>query len=195
MKQCSHGHIYDEMRYADCPYCDNSGMSATMPLNTPASFGGASPDFPKTAPLTDNAVSADSPVPKSNKGNKEMSATVALNSTDSGIRPVVGWLVVTEGDKKGTSFNVYPEKNYIGRGIQFDVNLNFDKAVSKEGDIVIAYDDKHSTFFIAPGSGKNNVYVNAAILLQPIQLKEYDIIEVGETKLVFRSLCNAEFNY
>ncbi len=195
MKQCPNGHIYDETRGGSCPYCNGSNVGVTMPLEAPAPMSvGNAPEFPKTAPLGSMAASADSPAPQ-RKENREMSATVALNSTESGIRPVVGWLVVTEGDKKGTPFSIYPEKNYIGRGVQFDVNLSFDKAVSKEGDATIIFDGKHASFFITCGQGKNNVYVNSEILLQSMPIKDFDIIELGETKLVFRSLCNAEFSY
>ncbi len=196
MKQCAKGHIYDESRNTSCPYCDGSAVGVTMPLNQPipAAVPAAEPEFPKTAPIGSNAAYVDNPTPQ-RKENQEMSATVALSSTEVGMRPVVGWLVVIEGEKKGTAFTVYPEKNYIGRGIQFDINVNFDKAISKEGDAVLIYDSKHTSFFMTTGQGKNNVYVNSDILLQPMPIKDYDVIEVGSTKFVFRSLCNSEFTY
>ncbi len=192
MKQCHNGHIFDETKNVSCPYCDGSSVGVTMPLNAPAPMS-AEPEFPRTAPLG-GAVNADTPAPR-RRENQEMSATVALNATEAGVRPVVGWLVAVDGDKKGTAFSVYPEKNYIGRGVQFDININFDKAVSKEGDAVLVFDKKHSTFFVTAGQGKNNVYVNSDILLQSTPLKDYDILEIGSTRLVFRSLCNSEFSY
>ena len=211
MKQCENGHIYDEKTHSACPYCNQAGLSVVRPLEggndlafpktTPLDTSGA-PDFPKTTPL--DAVSAPAapaapaapvaPVIPA-RPKKEMSATIALNVSDAGIAPVCGWLVVVEGDNKGISFPVHSEKNTIGRGSSFDVNLSFDKAISKEGDAVLTYDSRGKKFFVTLGAGKNNVYHNNSLLLTPEEVKDYDVIEAGATKLVFRSFCNDEFTY
>ena len=199
MKQCEKGHIFDEKMYSECPYCNKSGTTGTRPLDnggfTAPEFpktsplgGSDSPDFPATRPL--NAPESAPARPK-----KEMSVTVALNVTDTGINPVRGWLVVTAGDKMGLPFVIHGEKNVVGRGSQFDINLAFDKAVSKEGDAVIAYDSRTRKFFITLAGGKNNIYHNDSILLAPTELKDYDTLEIGSTKFVFRSLCNEEYTY
>lgn len=201
MKQCERGHIYDENAYSVCPYCNQMGVG-TRPLNNP------NQDFPKTAPMNNDSVPSfpatlplDAPeAPQAPQAparpKKEMSATVALNSNEeAGISPVCGWLVITEGEKKGMSFIIHSEKNHIGRGSQFDVNLSFDKAISKEGDAVVTYDSRGKKFFITLSAGKNNVYHNGNLLLVPEEVNDYDVIEVGTTKLVFRSFCNEEFTY
>lgn len=203
MKQCERGHIYDEKAYSACPYCNQSGVG-TRPLDN------AAPDFPKTAPM--NSESAPSfpstlpldapeppraPTPQAPaRPKKEMSATIALNSNEvGGVRSVVGWLVVTDGEKKGMSFIIHSEKNHIGRGTQFDINLSFDNAASKDGDAVITYDSRGRKFFLTLAAGKNNVYHNDNLLLVPEELNDYDVVEVGSTKLVFRSFCNSEYTY
>ncbi len=198
MKQCEKGHIYDEKAYSACPYCSQAGAAGVRPLGVP--------DFPKTTPLDTSSAPSfpkttplDAPAPSApaapSRPKKEMSATIALNVSDAGISPVRGWLVVTEGDNKGVSFCVHSEKNAIGRGSDFDVNLSFDKAISKEGDAVLTYDSRSKKFFITLAAGKNNVYHNGNLLLTPEEVKDYDVIEVGATKLVFRSFCNNEFTY
>ena len=210
MKQCAGGHIYDETKYAECPYCSggvsvrplaggNASFPSTVPLE-PQAAPSSSDAFPKTMPL--NAPSSEAapasksePKPEPNK-KKEMGVTVALNSTEAGIKPVTGWLVVIDGEKKGTSFTVHGDRNTIGRGTEHDINISFDKASSKSGDAVISYDSRKSRFHISVlEGGKNNVYLNDDILLQPEVIKDYDIIEIGETKFVFRSLCNEQFTY
>lgn len=207
MKQCERGHIYDEKTYTACPYCSQAGSSGIRPLENSvpdfprtAPLGGA-PDFPKTAPLDTSSAPdfpktapLDAPAPKA-APKKEMSATIALNSNDEGISPVCGWLVVTEGEKKGTPFVIHSEKNSIGRGTHFDINLSFDKAISKDGDAIITYDSRGKKFFITLSAGKNNIYRNGALLLTPEEIKDYDVLEIGTTKLVFRSFCNEEFTY
>ena len=222
MKQCNNGHIFDEMLYSVCPYCSNNGNSGFRPLNNMPNgappFPGAdpmnapmypgpdpmmnAPAFPSTVPLNKPAVDPsfpkttplNDPTPAPN-AKKEMSATVALNTTDSGINPVRGWLVVIEGDKKGLSFNVHSEKNIIGRGNACDVNLSFDSSASKDGDAILSFDARNKKFFLSPASGKNNVYFNSSLLLTPVEVTDYDTIEVGSTKLVFRSFCNDNYIY
>lgn len=199
MKQCENGHIYDERMYPTCPYCNQGGNTGTRPLQnggfsapefprTAPLAGADSPDFPATMPL--NAPQSEPPRPK-----KEMSVTVALNVTETGINPVRGWLVAVNGDKMGLSFVIHSEKNTIGRGSQFDVNLAFDKSVSKEGDAVVAYDARSRKFYVTPYGGKNNIYLNDGILLAPSEIKDYDTLEIGSTKFVFRSFCNADYTY
>ena len=184
MKQCADGHIYDETKYSECPYC--SGGVSVRPL------AGGNASFLSTVPL--GLQAAPAPQSKPNK-KKEMGVTVALNATDAGIDPVTGWLVVIDGEKKGMSFTVHGERNTIGRGSDHDINIYFDKSLSKSGDAVISYDTRRSRFHISVLEGKNNVYLNNEILLRPEMIKDYDIIEIGETRFVFRSLCNEQFTY
>ncbi len=202
MKQCTNGHIYDEKLHNSCPYCSNGGnigvrslndnaaqpaFPKTEALNAPEAV--SSPAFPKTEPLNKPAA-APAPAVK-----KEMGVTVALNVSESGINPVRGWLVVVNGDKTGLSFVIHSEKNTIGRGSDFDIDLAFDKAVSKDGDVIVAYDARNRKFFISPSVGKNNVYHNDQLLLVPSELKDFDSVEIGSTKLVFRSFCCESFTY
>lgn len=198
MKQCPKGHIYDEKRSKDCPYCGggNAGFQA---------LGGGQPEFPKTVPIIEGGGSdfpptmpIDSePVQSFGGSSGNMSVTVALDETEAGINPVRGWLVALDGDKKGVSYTLHGEQNSVGRGQKFDVNLSFDKAVSSDGIAVIAYDSRNFKFFLSPitGKSKNNVYHNDAILLMPSELKDYDKITFGTTTYAFRSFCNEEFTY
>ncbi|MCM1055343.1 MAG: hypothetical protein NC394_07465 [Bacteroides sp.] len=201
MKQCPKGHIYDEKRNGECPYCRSDGNVGFQEI------GGASHEFPRTVPVTggeDQSFPATMPVddqaPSYDYGGGSsggMSVTVALDETPSGISPVKGWLVAVDGEKAGICFNVHGEQNSIGRGQKFDINLSFDKTVSSDGNAVIAYDSRNRKFFLSPvlGKGKNNVYFNDSMLLMPVEIKDYDKIQLGTTTYVFRSFCNEGFTY
>lgn len=213
MKQCPKGHIFDEKRNSECPYCEGTGASF-QPLG---GLGGLQPEFPKTVPISeeadDNSFPATMPVddsdfpptmPVDNEPNLfagvssgNMSVTVALDQTEAGINPARGWIVAVDGEKKGMSFVIHGEQNSIGRGQKFDVNLSFDTAVSSDGNAVIAYDAKNRKFFLSPvlGKGKNNIYHNDSILLMPTELSDYDKVQFGTTSFVFRSFCNESFTY
>lgn len=211
MNQCSNGHLYDETMHSSCPYCSNSNNIGVRPLNP-----GVGDNFPKTTPLNNNVGNASSfpkteplnvkenadfpstlplNAPPEPKAKKEMSVTVALNSNDNGINPVRGWLVAISGDKAGYSFNIHSEKNFIGRSSKFDIDLSFDSAVSKDGDAYITFDARNSKFYLNLLQGKNNIYYNGDILLSAVELSDYDEIEIGTTKFVFRSFCNDKFTY
>ncbi|MCD8157907.1 MAG: FHA domain-containing protein [Clostridiales bacterium] len=90
-------------------------------------------------------------------------------------------------------FKIHGEKNTIGRGFDVDINLDFDTAVSSGVNAIIAYDKRNNKFFIYQSNSKNNIYFNDQLLLTSIEIKDYDIIEIGTTKMIFRSLCNSEF--
>ena len=196
MKQCPNGHIFDEKRNGNCPYCMGKVSVGVQNFNEPMAV---QPDFPKTVPISgggEEAFPATMPA-DINGGSDSMSVTIALDETEAGIAPVRGWLVAVDGDKTGMSFNIHGEQNSVGRGHRFDINLNFDKAVSSDGNAVIAYDSQNRKFFISPilGKGKNNIYLNDSILLMPMELKDYDKIKFGTSTYVFRSFCNEEFTY
>ena len=206
MKQCPKGHIYDEKRSAECPYCQSNGNSGFQPIG--GIGGGAAPDFPRTMPVTGasedptfpSTMPVDEQVPGYDMGGGNaggMSVTVALDETPTGVSPVRGWLVAVDGDKAGVSYNIHGEQNSIGRGQKFDINLSFDKTVSSDGNAVIAYDSRNRNFFLSPvlGKGKNNVYHNDTMLLMPVKLNDYDKIQLGTTTYVFRSFCNEGFTY
>ncbi len=202
MKQCPKGHIYDEKKNSRCPYCQNDGNSGFQAI------GGTSHDFPHTVPVTGSPEDAAFPptMPVDDRPSDygygganpdAMSVTVALDETPTGISPVKGWLVAVDGEKKGICFNIHGEQNSIGRGQKFDVNLSFDKTVSSDGNAVIAFDSHNGKFFLSPvmGKGKNNIYFNDSMLLMPVEIKDYDKIQLGTTTYVFRSFCNENYSY
>lgn len=201
MKQCSKGHIYDEKKNAECPYCGGTN-AGFQPLSGGAGF---QPDFPKTVPIaggSDNGFPPTMPIdntPQYSSGvsSGSMGVTVALDETEAGISPTRGWLVAVDGEKKGLSFNIHGEQNSIGRGNNFDVDLFFDRAVSADGNAVIAYDPVKYKFYVSPipGKGKNNVYLNDSILLMASEITDYDKLRIGSTTYVFRSFCNDSFTY
>ena len=188
-KQCDKGHLYDDRKDPACPYCTGKGdVGVLRPLTPPA--GADAPVFPKTSPAAGAGIPGTLPL-----NNPEINKTMALGVNEKGINPVCGWLICVAGEKKGKDFRIVGEKNYIGRMPSNDICLDFDNSISKESSATVNYDMRTNKFFIQPGDGKNNVYHNGELLLAPAELKEYDTIEIGRTKLIFRSLCNNQFKW
>lgn len=210
MQQCPNGHLYDDAKNSNCPYCnDGNSVNVTVPLSdSQPPMGGNM--FPQTAPLdgfagqeyitpqpqvaqpdVQNEFPATAPV------GEQFAATTYKEDivNENGIVEVRGWLVCLEGAKRGEDFKIRGEKNTIGRGNGNDIKLDFDSSISKGVNAIISYDIRNNKFFIFLGESKNNIYVNNQMLMTPIELKDYDIIEIGNTKMIFRSLCNDIFNW
>ncbi len=201
MKQCVVcGKPYEVSKYADCPYCSGKiEIGATIPLGS-SSAGSATENFSVTQKLSNvNTVSmpTDPGVTRvpDNVPNNQQNTVIFDDNKNSEIMPVRGWLVVIAGEKLGMDFRLHTAINTVGRSKNNDVCFDFDPAVSKENSFTVQYDDRNNLFYIIPGEGSNNIYVNNELLLAARKLKDYDIIEVGKTKLVFRSLCNETFIY
>ena len=213
MQQCPNGHLYDDAKNMSCPYCSNgNNINATVPLgDIPPHQMGDGNMFPATTPI-DNLggqgyippqpqVAQPDPVvqdfPQTAPVGEPFAATTYKEDVvnESGIIEVRGWLVCLEGAKRGVDFKIRSEKNTIGRGNSNDIKIDFDSSISKGVNAIISYDMRNNKFFIFLGESKNNIYVNDQLLMTPIELKDYDIIEIGSTKMIFRSLCNDQFKW
>ena len=187
--QCLNGHSYDNAKHARCPYCTGSQtIGVTVPLDASTEAGGAPfMEFPKTMPV--QAESAGETEPYHN-------VTKALEINDQGVSAVVGWLVCIEGKKKGKDFRIHGQRNFIGRASSNDICIDFDDSVSAVDNVIISYNEKNNKFYVQIGEHqKNNVYLNNEMLLIPTELKENDVLELGGTKLMFRSFCNNSFKW
>ena len=109
--------------------------------------------------------------------------------------PVVGWLVCVDGPAKGRDYRIHAQKNWIGRAPHMDICISGDNCISSEEGAFIAYDPKKKFFHFAPGRGRNLMYLNDDVLLTPVVLKPYDILTIGETKLMFVPLCGERFDW
>jgi len=213
MQQCPNGHLYDDTKNATCPYCDGAAsMNVTVPLGGADLGAGAA--FPQTMPLDGAnyvapapAVAGGAAVTTPLQDDNYFPVTEPIGASfgvttykedivnDQGIVEIRGWLVCLEGAKRGEDFKIRGEKSTIGRGSGNDIKLDFDNSISKGVNASISYDVKNNKFFLLPGESKNNIYVNETMLMIPIELHDYDVIEIGETKMIFRSLCNETFNW
>lgn len=121
--------------------------------------------------------------------------TVGTFKKKYGIDPVVGWLVCIEGPDRGKDYRLYSRINTIGRDESNDVVLEKEQTVSQKNHVRLGYDSKHNVFTMIPGDGRNMVYLNDSPLYVPQVLNAYDIIEIGDTKLIFQPLCSDQFRW
>lgn len=174
MIRCPQGHFYDPEKNSSCPWCGvpELDLDATR-------FAGEG----KTLRLSGSATPSDE------------GQTVALVRKKIGIDPVVGWLVCVEGPEKGRDYRIRSEKNAIGRGEEMDIVIKGDETISRSNHAFIIYNPKKRTFRIQAGESRGLVYLNGEEVAVSEELKPYDAIEIGQTRLLFVPFCGEKFEW
>lgn len=172
--ECPKGHLYDQDQNASCPYCNgvNNQITFSAPVGGPGKTVAAS-----------NPVAADT------------GKTVAVMQKSFKMEPVVGWFVCIEGPDKGKDFRILAKNNTIGRADNMDICIKGDTSISRENQARVGYDEKHEVFHLIPGEGANNVYIKDEPVYVPTKIEAYEVLEVGETKLLFIPLVGDKFNW
>ena len=109
--------------------------------------------------------------------------------------PVVGWLVCTDGVNKGTDYRLHQGRNFVGRSPEMDVCILGDNTVSRSSHAIVVYDPRSNVYLAQPGSSKELFYVNDKLVLNPVELKTMDLLNIGDTKLMFVPLCGEQFHW
>lgn len=192
MKRCEQGHYFDAEKHTMCPNCGipDLDLGKTRPLGHPA----AQPEATWRSPSSSDeghTVRHDT----NRAGSRDSGETVALVRKKEGIDPVVGWLVCVEGADKGRDYRIRSEKNFIGRSEKMDIQISGDDTISRDNHAVVSYNPKNCIFKVHAGEGRGMVYLNSADVDTPLELKPYDIIELGQTKLAFIPFCGEKFQW
>lgn len=191
MKRCEQGHYYDADKHTMCPACGvpDLDLGKTRPLGAAA----AQPEATWKSPAADEGKTIRHDT--SRIGPRDAGETVALVRRKAGIDPVVGWLVCVEGADKGRDFRIRSEKNFIGRSESMDIQISGDDTISRENHAIVSFNPKNGTFKFHPGDGRGIVYLNGEDVDAPRDLKPYDILEIGQTKLAFTPFCGEKFQW
>jgi hypothetical protein len=153
-------------------------------------------DEGKTVSLQD-AVNAANQAPEMNMGGMgsmgDEAKTVSFYEDSFGTEPVVGWLVCISGDYYGRSFELKSGRNFIGRSAMNDISLSSDVRVSRERHAIIIYEPVEKCFIAQAGESRELCYLNGKVVLSNSPMKAYDILTVGNEKLMFIPFCGSEF--
>lgn len=108
--------------------------------------------------------------------------------------PVVGWLVCIDGLSKGVDYRLHAGYNYIGRE-EGDIHIHGDMQISRRNHAMVAYDSSERTYYVGPSAGRNLIKVNGKTVLNAAEIKSYDVVSIGATKLMFVALCGERFGW
>lgn len=170
LTRCDRGHYYDVEKFGKCPQC------------------GTADDTPTMAKTEEGCAETVREVTFDND-----SKTVR-KWVKNGVEPVVGWLVCVEGDDYGKDFRLHASHNFIGRNDDMDVKLK-DASVSGKKHTTITFDVKSGKFFISAGESKELAYLNDSVVLESKEIKAYDTISLGNSKLLFVPFCSDTFSW
>jgi hypothetical protein len=185
LQRCNAGHHYDPTQHNSCPFCggNNLDISSTLPVREPAGAG--------------DATFARGVIPKGQPEGPELEkgVTVGYYHKKIGLDPVVGWIVCSEGPDRGRDYRLHSERNFIGRSEKMDVCIRGDDTISRENHAIITFNPRTNSFKLQPGDGRGLVYLNGVDLDVPVPLKAYDVIEMGDTRLVFVPFSGEHFQW
>lgn len=215
LKRCNNGHFYDADKFTTCPHCNptvsaSDVTAAITPESMTEDIRSAFDDDNKTVSLQDavnaTATVAPSPVPAPTAPTAPVQTpaapvmmpgddakTVSYYGTSIGAEPVVGWLVCIEGDHYGESFQLKSGRNFIGRNRDMDVALTGDMSVSRERHAIVIYEPKAKCFIAQAGDARELFYLNDKVVLNNELMNNYDVLSVGNEKLLFVGLCGPQF--
>ncbi len=212
LAQCNNGHFYDDERFSCCPYCNNTASGeltsdanlSQMELTSDAVDSGFnwSESGSGSSTITEKETKSDIP----DNGGETLSSVVDKVKQDDDDekttyfeneagKPVVGWLVCIEGSHFGNDFKLRLGGNFIGRGTNMDVSISGDPSVSRNKHAVVIYEPKNNMFIIQPGESKGLTYLNDKVILSPTEMASNDIIQLGNTKLMFIPCCTDKFTW
>ena len=199
-RTCSAGHVYDADQFPSCPYCNRNTRAIQFGATAaPAGYGATTaPAGYGAAPAGRDDTIGQTVMPEAIRRRMEQekdNRTVGEFKRKLGYEPVVGWLVCVEGPEVGKDYRLFGRINSIGRAEGNDVVLAQEHTVSQKNHVRLAYDAKHNNFQLIPGEGTNVTYLNDEPLYVPQKLNAYDVLEMGDTKLIFVPLCSERFHW
>lgn len=185
LKRCDNGHYYDPEKHSSCPHCGVQNLE--IDIQKTMAKRNVNADIGKTQPKVSASNTPD--------GYESDGKTIGLFQKKLGIDPVVGWLVCIKGTEKGKDYQIHSEKNFIGRSDKMDVMITGDDSISRENHAIVSFNPKNNTFKLLPGDGRGLVYLNNDEVLTVAELHLNDIIEIGQTQLMFIPFCGEIFQW
>lgn len=190
-KQCKNGHIYDSGIYGDnCPFCPAQGGGGTEVNAGNRTVVNNGEGTGATAQAAGNRTfvggETGPTIPVGGNSDAPGGGTVirpAGGSGSGGGKKLAGFLVTYDIKPEGTVFNLYEGRNYIGRDITSDICISTDSQISGR-HVSILYRSIDNRFKFRDEQSSNGTFVNE-VLEDDGELKTYDLIRIGSTRLLF----------
>ena len=204
-KRCDKGHFYKE-GLDSCPYCPGGNASTSSGGNSDktqivggGSDGGGNIDKTQIFGGGGAAGGDDSTVVfgggASKGGGRDLSKTHISGMPDGGegetatprqTRKITGWIISYTIDAMGVDHRIYEGNNRIGKNPDREITITTDSTVSSEHANIL---HKRGVWYLEDEMSSNGTFVNGEELKprNPIELKDNDVIRVGDTEFKFKT--------
>lgn len=108
-------------------------------------------------------------------------------------RWVCGWLVCVKGANKGHAYTIQDGKNFIGSGSGMDIQIIGDKRIQKRNHAVVLFDAKSRKTLLMTGDSHGLVFLENQLVFDPVELTDFNNIELGESQFCYVPFCGANF--
>ena len=178
-----------------------------VPADVPAAT-----ETPAPAPVEESApVEASAPVEESapvevsapvaapvveNPAPRDPNATVALTESEMDYLPRIharAFLVCIDGPMTGASYVFQESRAIIGRQKNYEIALYRDNSVSRSPHAIISYYKDTFRYTVSQGDADKKVSVNGSFISAETDLKLYDVIGIGQTRLLCIPVCSEKF--
>jgi hypothetical protein len=160
-KFCANGHQMEDS-WDMCPYCQKTG------------FVGSSGSLGKTR--VESAAPPIAPVSTSRK-------TVIVS--DLHKAPLVGWVVLLDGNDKGKDFRIHDGQNTMGSDPTCDIVINHPTISGKHASLRA----KEGKFFLTDLDSTNGTYLNKEDKsISREEIRDNDLLRLGEVTMKFKCL-------
>lgn len=193
----------------------NTILAEDLPGRTPSIELTETPEIAEIpqVEIAPEPVQAKAPTPSTDRSERVKTTFLGFERPDAHVQdsmdaaPVpkqaveqntfpVGWLVVTQGPGRGTSFTLVAGLAQIGRNDDQAVQLDFgDNGISRAGHAVVAYNTEDRTCYLGHGGKANLVRLNGGPVLSTVPLTNGDMIRISDTTLRFVSFCDDGFDW
>ncbi|MBO7564092.1 MAG: hypothetical protein J6T40_04485 [Clostridiales bacterium] len=136
------------------------------------------------------------PVPVVEEKPKDPNATVALTESDMDYLPRIharAFLVCIDGPMTGASFVFQENRAIIGRQKNYEIALFRDNTVSRSPHAILSYVKENYRYTVSQGDPEKRVSVNGTFINEETELKMYDVIGIGQTRMLFMPVCSEKF--
>lgn len=205
------GHFYDKSLSA-CPHCPtpdslNSTILEGGGLGSTVAEGG-NVNLDRTIAEDDGLLKTEMPAggQQSSKSNDiDLNATyIAVTENEAttdeekenksrATKRIVGWLVSYSLDRMGRDYRIFEGRNTIGKGMDNSILITDDPAISNN-HLTLLFNNNN--YYISDEMSGNGTKINNESIRpkDAIDLKDGDIIEIGNTSLLFRTSL-VDFNH
>ena len=155
--------------WKQCPYCGND-----LAADAPAPAG--QPPLPQGGP-------ARGPGPELPAMASNRTMAVDISALKATKKEVVGWIVIMNGNQKGTDDRLYPGKNTMGAAADNDIVITDEFLSSRHA--MIRYED--GRYELLDAESTNGCFVNDKKVTKE-ELIDNDSIRLGRTEFRFKAL-------